>query len=164
MHACSDYTIRLTGTEEELQKATAVLAAAFDDASLLGKDCIPIEETYRFVWVEDIAELARQVVKTVPALAGLTISGTVDTSESAGEYMDFYIQYEAGSLTVQSSCWYVILDAEEYADYEEFSEEFEDYSEEDFAELRQCPHYILDSGEGELVTKVPLGEKQEIPL
>lgn len=58
MHACSDYTIKLVGTEEEIEKATAVVAVAFHDESLLGKDCIEIEETYQFVWVQDIVKLA----------------------------------------------------------------------------------------------------------
>lgn len=164
MHACSDYTIKLVGTEEEIEKATAVVAVAFHDESLLGKDCIEIEETYQFVWVQDIVKLAELMVKNSPNLSSLTISGTVDTSESAGEYMDFLIKYENGTLTVQSSCWYLILDADEYDDYEEFSEDYEGYSEEEYEELRQCPHYILNSGDGDIVTEVPLDDPEVIDL
>lgn len=164
MHACSDYTIKLVGTEDEIENATAVVAVAFHDESLLGKDCIEIEETYQFVWVQDIVKLAELMVKNSPNLSSLTISGTVDTSESAGEYMDFLIKYENGTLTVQSSCWYLLLDADEYDDYEEFGEDYEGYSEEEYEELRQCPHYILNSGDGDIVTEVPLDDPEVIDL
>lgn len=164
MHAYSNYTIILVGAEDEIKKATAVLAVAFHDESLTGKDFIEIEETYQFVWVQDVVKLAELMVKNSPNLSSLTISGTVDTSESAGEYMDFLIEYENGTLSVQSSCWYVILNAEEFADYEEFSEFYEGYSEEEYEKLRQGPHYILDSGDGDIVTEVPLGDPEVIDL
>lgn len=163
MHAHSDYTIKLVGTEEEIENATAVVAAAFHDESLRGKDCIEIEETYQFVWVWDVVKLAESMVKNSPNLSLLTISGTVDTSESCGEYMNFLIKYENSTLTVQSSCWYLSLYADDFDDYEEFSEAF-DYSEEEYEEFRQCPHYILDSGNGDIVTKVPLDDPEVIDL
>ena len=87
MHAFSNYTIKLVGTDEEIKKATAVLARAFDDESMCGKNRIEIEETYQFVWVEDVAKLAELMVKNAPTISGFTISGTVDTSESSGEYV-----------------------------------------------------------------------------
>ncbi len=164
MHACSNYTIKLVGTEEEIKKATAVVATVFHDESLLGKDCIEIEETYQFVWVQDVTKLAELMVKNSPNISSFMIAGTVDTSESAGEYMDFLIKYEQGSLSVQSSCWYLILDADEFEDYEEFSEVYEGYSEEEYEELCQCPHYILDSGDGDIVTEVPLDDFKVIDL
>lgn len=164
MHACSDYTINLVGTEEEIKKATAVLAVVFDDESLFGRDCIKIEETYQFVWVQDVTKLAELMVKNAPTISGFTISGTVDTSESAGEYMNFVIKYENGVLSVQSSCWYLILDADEFDDYDEFCEVYEGYSEEEYEELKKCPHYILDSGDGDIVTEVPLDDPEVIDL
>ncbi|MDY3281661.1 hypothetical protein [Dysosmobacter sp.] len=164
MHACSDYTIKLAGAEDEIKKATAVLAAAFQDESLMGKDCITIEGSYQFVWVQDVVKLAELMVRNAPDLSSLTISGTVDTSESAGEYMDFLIKYENGILSVQSSCWYLILHADEFDDYAEFSEVYQGYSEEEYEELRKCPHYILNSGNGDLVTEVPLDEPEVIDL
>ena len=131
MNAFSNYTIELVGTDEAIKKATAVLARAFDDESMCGKNRIEIEETYQFVWVEDVAKLAELMVKNAPTISGFTISGTVDTSESSGEYMDFIIKYENESLSVQSSCWYLIFDADEFDDYDEFCEVYEGHSKEE---------------------------------
>ncbi len=164
MNAFSNYTIELVGTDEEIKKATAVLARAFDDESMCGKNRIEIEETYQFVWVEDVAKLAELMVKNAPTISGFTISGTVDTSESSGEYMDFIIKYENGSLSVQSSCWYLILDADEFDDYDEFCEVYEGHSKEEYEELKKRPHYILDSGNGDIVTEVPLDDPEVIDL
>lgn len=68
MNAFSNYTIELVGTDEEIKKATAVLAYVFDDESMFEKNRIEIEETYQFVWVEDVAKLAELMVKNAPTI------------------------------------------------------------------------------------------------
>lgn len=164
MRAYSYYTINLVGTEEEIKKATAVLAVVFDDESLFGKDFIEIEATYQFVWVQDVAQLAELMAKNAPTISSFTISGIVDTSECAGEYRNFLIKYENGSLSVQSSCWYLILHADDFDDYDEFCEVYEGYSEEEYEEFKKYTHYILNSGRGDIVTEVPLGDPHVIDL
>lgn len=52
--------------------------------------------------------------------------------------MDFIIKYENGSLSVQSSCWYLILDADEFDDYDEFCEVYEGHSKEEYEELKSA--------------------------
>lgn len=166
MNACSDYTIKLVGTDEDVKMATTVLANAFDDESMLGMKCIKIEETYEFVWVEEVVKLAEQMVKQAPTISGFTISGTVDAM-SSGENMSFIIKYENGSLTVQTSCWYLIVDVDYVDNYDDFCEIYEGRSEEEYEEMKkspQRPHYILDSGDGDIVTEVPLGEPIVIDL
>lgn len=164
MHAHSTYTIKIDGSTEDIKKATAVLAIAFDDESIFGKDSIEIEETYQFVFVPDIVRLAELMATNAPTISCFTISGTVDTSESAGEYMDFIIKYENGSLSVQSSCWYLIMYTDEFNDYDEFCEVYGGYSEEEYEELRKWPHYILNSGSGDIVTEVPLTDPKMVDL
>lgn len=164
MHAYSTYTIKLDGSTEDIKKATAVLAVAFDDDSMVGQNPVEIEETCQIVWVHDVVRLAELMVKNAPDISFFIISGIVDTSESAGEYMNFVIKYENGSLTVQSSCWYLILYADEFDDYDEFCEVYDGYSEDEFEELRKCTHYVLDSGSGDIVTEVPLDDPEVIDL
>lgn len=103
------------------------------------------------------------MVKAAP-LVSFEISGVVDASESYGENMNFFIRYENGALSVQTSCWYRTLDAYEFSDYENFCEVYDGYSKEEFEKLRRCPHFILDSGEGEVVTEVPLDDPKVIDL
>ena len=43
MHAYSTYTIKLDGSTEDIKKATAVLAVAFDDVSMVGQNPVEIQ-------------------------------------------------------------------------------------------------------------------------
>lgn len=163
MHACTDYSIHLTGKKKDITTATSVLAEAFDDNGMIGKRDISLKDSYKIVMVEDITELAVKIAKAAPNIS-FSIDGTVDASESAGEYMDFRFSFADGNLTRQTSCWYLTIAAEEYDSYEEFCEVYEDYSEEQFIEFCECPHYVLDSGDGEIVTNVPLCAPEKIPV
>ena len=107
MDAYASYTISLTGTEEDIERATAVLAVAFDDESMVGKECITIEETYCYVWVDNVIQLAEQMAKISPSALYFAISGTVETYS---ECQDFLIKYSDGCLTVQRSDWYLVGD------------------------------------------------------
>lgn len=115
------------------------------------------------MWLENITnDLALNIAKSAPALK-FTIEGVVDSSESAGEYMDFAISYKDGEITEKSSCWYIMMSMDDFEEYEEFCEEYCDddgeplYSEEEFnefQELMEC--FVLDSGDGAIVDTVPL--------
>ena len=116
MHAHSDYTIKLIGTEHDRKKAAAILGELlqenFDEAGFVETGVAEIEETYEVVFFEDIVDMAERIAGAA-ANAELTIEGTVDTSESAGEYMDFDISCKAGQMTTRSSDWYLYPDEDE---------------------------------------------------
>lgn len=111
MDAYASYTISLTGTEEDIKKATTALAVAFDDESIVGKESITIEETYLYVWVDEIVQLAEQMAKISSSTLHFAISGTVETYS---ECQDFLIKYSDGCLTVQRSDWYLADDDGHY--------------------------------------------------
>lgn len=87
MGAYANYTIRLNGTESEIRKATDVFAEQLWDDDLAGKDFITIEETNQVVWLEDIIEMAKDAVKAANGITSFTIGGTIDDSESCGQYI-----------------------------------------------------------------------------
>ena len=152
MGAFANYTIRLTGTESEIVKATEVLADQLLEDDLIGKDFITIEETNQVVWLDDIVEMAKDAAKAANGINSFTIGGTIDDSESCGQYMDFLIEYKDNALTVQSSDWYY---------------EAEMKTEEDSDEEEPETYYILDGdedGDEEVVTEVPLNHKEIIKL
>ena len=132
---------------------------------------IEVEEEYSLVWLENITnDLAVNMAKTAPELK-FTIEGVVDTSESAGEYMDFSIAYSDGEIIEKSSCWYVMLYMDDYEDYEEFCEEYCDddeeplYSEEEFEKFQEeMDWFILESGDGAIVDTVPLDNVRKIKI
>ena len=152
MGAFANYTIRLTGTESEIVKATEVLADQLLEDDLIGKDFITIEETNQVVWLDDIVEMAKDAAKAANGINSFTIGGTIDDSESCGQYMDFLIEYKDNALTVQSSDWYYEAEME---------------TEEDSDEKEPETYYILDGdedGDEEVVTEVPLNHKEIIKL
>lgn len=163
MHAHTSYMISIDGDKNEIERATKVIAEAFDDESLIGQETIEITESYKIVWDFDIKNLAVKIAKATPEVCFL-LGGTIDTSESGGEYMDFLFTYKDLHLYSQLSCWYRQLFANEFENYKEFSEVFDGYTEEDFEKYRQKVYYVLDSGYGNVVEKVILNEPTEIPI
>ena len=152
MGAYANYTIRLTGSENEILKATEVFAEQLWDDDLTGEDFITIEETNQVVWLDDIVEMAKDAAKAANGINSFTIGGTIDDSESCGQYMDFLIEYKDNALTVQSSDWYYEAEME---------------TEEDSDEKEPETYYILDGdedGDEEVVTEVPLNHKEIIKL
>ena len=149
MGAFANYTIRLTGTESEVVKATEVLADQLWEDDLIGKDFITIEETNHVVDLDEIIEMAKDVAEAATGLASFIIAGNIDESESCGQYMDFRIEYKNNTLTVQSSDWYY---------------EAEMVTEDDSDEEEQETYYVLDGDEEEVVTEVPLNHKEIIKL
>ena len=164
MPAFSHYKIALQGENADIMTATNIMAASLQDNSVAGKAEFYVERNYDVVWVDDVTKMAEKAVKAAPGLKLVTIEGTVDTSESAGEYMNFLIKYENGELSVASSCWYLILEAGKFESYEEFCKSYTGCSEEAFEILRQRTYYMLDSGAGDIVTEVPLDEPEMVDL
>ena len=84
MHAHSDYTIKLIGTEHDRKKAAAILGELlqenFDEAGFIETGVAEIEETYEVVFFEDIVDMAekgkvadeRELLDTLAAQKQLT--------------------------------------------------------------------------------------------
>ncbi|WP_407383919.1 hypothetical protein [Ruminococcus sp.] len=137
MRAYSMYTIKFNGEPDDIKKVLPIIDEKLGYNITEVTDVIKIEDE-SLVWVEKITEeLAQVMAETAPNLT-FTIDGCVDTSESAGEYMDFSISYRDGKITAASSCWYIYFYGDDYEDYEEFCEEFLDdednprFTEEEF--------------------------------
>jgi len=171
MRAYSMYTIRFYGELDDIKKVLPVIDEKLGYEIAEVTDSIKVEDE-TLVWVENITEeLAKVMAKTAPSLK-FTIDGCVDTSESAGEYMNFSISYCDGKITAASSCWYIYFYSDDYEDYEEFCEEFLDdednprYTEEEFEAFRSSDDelFVLDSGNGDIVSAVPLDNIREIVL
>ena len=134
-----------------------------------------IEDCYACVWLEDIQVLAAKMARLAPN-ASFDLDGVVDSSESAGEYMDFSITYASGKLTSSSSAWYLhsgngyFLDC--YPNYEEFNEEFwnEDkdcplYTEEEYTKFRTWYElFFIGDGYKTITSSVPLEFTEEINI
>lgn len=91
------------------------------------------------------------------------IDGTIDISETAGEYMDFRFENNGGKTNCYCSDYYVDFNKAEYASFEAFREEFGDrYTKEYFDELSDENFYLIqEDGENNydyviLVKEVPL--------
>ena len=171
MHAYSMYTIKFDGEPDDIKKVLPIIGEKLGYEIAEVTDSIKVEDE-TLVWVENITEeLAKLMAEAAPSLV-FTIDGCVDTSESAGEYMDFSISYCDGKITVASSCWYIYFYGDDYEDYEEFCEEFLDdednprFTEEEFEKFRDSDEemFVLDSGNGDIVSAVPLDNVREIIL
>ena len=171
MHAYSNYTIKFYGEADDIKKVLPIIDEKLGYEITEVTNSIKVEDE-TLVWVENITEeLAQVMAKAAPSLT-FTIDGCVDTSESAGEYMNFSISYCDGKITVASSCWYIYFYGDDYEDYEEFCEEFLDdednprYTEEEFDEFCDSDEelFVLDSGNGDIVSAVPLDNVREIIL
>lgn len=158
--AYSNYTILLIGTDEEVKKGLDVVSENISEISgkysIEGGMRVRIEENYDYVYGEDIAGIATEVVKVAPNVS-LNIVGNIDDSESSGEYMDFEINYDGENLTLAESCWYVEVMMDMYDSYEEFNARYRKITKDKYEELK-CHSEVfgLQSGDGEFVTKVPL--------
>ena len=87
-----------------------------------------------------------------------TVSGTVDTSYTAGEYMDFRLEYRDKTFSAFYSDWYLECDLDGYEDYEEFcEEEGELCTSEEFEKLQDKEVYIIEQeNDNVLSEEVPL--------
>lgn len=94
----TSYTIDLFGSKESIKKAGIILAKILQDESIVGSKHIVIRDTNRFVWVDDISQIAKAIANSSPDLTSFTISGRVDNSSSSNAYMDFLIEYKNHTL------------------------------------------------------------------
>ena len=173
MHAHSDYTIEIKGTHEEKNILADMLYEVFKDEifnkfkkeELIESGKLNIEGTYEVVMLEDINNMAIEMAKKASA-SSFTIEGVVDTSESAGEYMDFSISYANGEVVERSSDWYMYPESDlEDMTYEEYLEEYdEEYSEEDFNRMQQGWFIVETPGKDTVMETVPLDKIRTIAI
>ena len=122
---------------------------------------LSINDTYQVVYVEDITELVKTLAQ-IENDSWIVAEGSVDSSELGGEYMDFEIQYADGEIEEKTTEWYCDLDAEQF-DYEDFCDEFGDYSEEQYEEFCRYPHYLLENS-NEIVKETYMTEVKRIKV
>lgn len=193
MHVHSTYTITISGANADVALAIDYLASILTDQSYFQnlscarssnsdnekddiisnrEESIQIDNTHSCVWIEDIEQLAIEMVLRVPTL-NFSISGyVVDNTVGVGDKMDFLVQYSNKKLTSSSSAWYISINMDDFIDYESFCSKICDlygnprYSEEDFEFFRLCSKewYVLDSGLGEFTTNVDLGKPVKLKL
>ena len=158
------YTISFDRNEDVITKALPVIEEVFGLHQLTGAYpfIIDIDEDASSVELSELTKsIAVKLAEALPEL-GFSMKGVIDTSEEAGEYMDFLIEYRDGVLTEKSSDWYVILHADDYEDYDDFCEAYCDddgeprFSEEAYEAFQTGEWYLLDSGYGDAVQQVPL--------
>lgn len=190
MHAPSNFTITLTATKSEINKLFTFLDNVMEDPLCLDcytdfgdeecndRDSITtetyeVEECYDYALVDAIERLAVRMAQLAPK-ASFIFNGFIDMSESNGQYQNFMLEYSNKTLVSHSSDWYTeYVDGGNYfADYEEFCDEFWDdeedqpqYSEEEFEEFCQWESmYVLDNGNNDIVSEVPLNYITEINI
>ena len=125
---------------------------------------ITVEELYgEFDDVSEIDNLACSIANALPNVEFI-IDGCVDTSELSGEMMSFLIEYKNKKLISKRSDWYIYLDTD-FDDYAEFAEFYEDrFTEEQFEMFQKKEYFILGSGNGDCVSKIPMEYEHEIDL
>ena len=155
--ACSDFTVKLSGTKEDIETASAVVAILLSDDNFAGQSVIQVEGSYRYAMPEDVVRVAKCVAQSVPEVE-FEIRGTTDD----GDYMDFLFVYQEKQLYQHLSDWYKRVFAEEYDTYESFVMDYDEYTEEEYNLYHQKPYYILD--DESIVPDVPLNRVKKIPL
>lgn len=165
------FTINLTGTDADaltLKDCLTEWDDSFEDleASLE----VTVDELYDHIdAVDEMESLAVSIAEVLPENE-FTIKGYIDTSELAGEYMDFLITYENHTLVSKHSCWYIYMYAADFDEYEDFAKYFQGkngeprFTEEQFEAFRHGEYFILNSGDGDCVEEVPLAYESVIDL
>lgn len=104
--------------------------------------------------LEDLKPLIAKLNKDID------IAATVDTSEVAGEMMDYLVSSVDGQLKIKRSDWYLETCMRSYVDYKDFCDKFCDCSEEEYAEIKDCEFvYLLETDDGEILSgEVPMYE------
>ena len=128
---------------ENVRKSlSAFIARITGNKALRFKDnTIEIQESRGFLSFEDVVSFAKYVARIYDR--EFTMEGMLDASEGSGEYRNFRLKYEDGTLTSRDSGWYYIHHGTNDwdGDYEAFCEDFDTeeekhaYSEEFFENL-----------------------------
>ena len=162
MHGHTSFEIRIDGNDDNVKAINDVIKNIITDEDFDEGSEIDIDETYKCVDLEEITDMAIKMAKGAPD-ASFEMSGIIDTSESAGELMDFRFVYDAEKLVRQSSDWYIETCIEDYDSFEEFIDEWEDeagdLSEEQFEDLKDENEFafFIEAKEGTVLTnEVPL--------
>ena len=87
-----------------------------------------------------------------------SLEGTIDTSETAGECMDFQIFLSDGRIKVKCSPWYIETCMDDVDDYEGFCDIVGDFSEEEYDSVKELEFvYILETEAGDkLSSDIPM--------
>ena len=87
-----------------------------------------------------------------------SLEGTIDTSETAGECMDFQIILSDGMINVKCSPWYIETCMDDVDDYEGFCDIVGDFSEEEYDSVKELEFvYILETEAGDkLSSDIPM--------
>lgn len=162
MHGHTSFEIKIDGNDDNVKAINDVIKGTITDERFDEGSEIEIEETYKCVDLEEITGMAIKMTKSA-ADASFEINGVIDTSESAGELMDFSFVYDAEKLVRKSSDWYIETCIEDYESYDEFIDEWEDeagdLSEEEFEDLRDENEFVFfveAEGGTVVMTEVPL--------
>ena len=162
MHAHTDMTLVISGNLD-VDLAVQILSVVANEATdvdlSFDDNVLSFEESYRLVWYEDLVAVAISLAKLCEGKVNFEMSGTIDTSESAGEYMDYNIEFKENILWTQCSCWYLrYWGTEDWENYEEFCEEFDEsddisngrhtYTKEFFEELGKHEEWFTTNGLG----------------
>ena len=141
MCAFASYVIALKGTYAELRDGLRCIIDTIGDqgnflSELIARynldeidennpaateEQIEIRNARHCVWIEDLEKLAIDIAMAVPAM-WFSIKGHIkDTSDGAGDEMDFLIFHQAGKLFLQSTDWYLYIHMDDFQDYASFS-------------------------------------------
>ena len=164
------YELHIDASEDELEDIVSVLAEyddIFEEEDISSDYDFMEDGTYDISDVDELIDMVRGVVAKYPN-AGLLVNGSVEDHDY---YMDFEVSYASNKLTKRISDWYSAyrICSFNYDDYPSFCEATDlgdRVSEEQFAEWikKDQDIAVLDSGNGEVVTKAPLSEPIEIRL
>lgn len=144
-----DFNVKFSGNKDAIEKAKACIEDFFgyeetEDGACDSGDLI---DAYN----DDCAlEFAIRIIQASPDVE-FVMTSTVDTSEQAGEYMDYEFKYSNHVLEYRSSDWYVY-----YEEYMLNQIRNHKYTDEDKERFKEGNWFILESGYGEVVNKVPL--------
>lgn len=162
-------TVEIFGSEQEISNIADVMQSAFseersyvkiDKNEMVNTGLLQIKFTYKFRLVEHITDLAEKMAQAARGSI-FTLSGVIDDSESAGEYMNYKISYGDGEIEERSSNWYMypagMLDE---MTYEEFCENYGDeYTKDDFEKMQQGWFIVETSRTGiTMMPSVPLDQ------
>lgn len=160
-----NFKIHLDGNKENAKVLDSCIAGFdewFEENENPSVD-VELEEIYGHDSLDDIEELAINIANALPNNSFI-IEGCIDTSESAGEYMNFQVEYKNKKLISKNSGWYLHMYPDDFENYDSFLEYYPKFSEEEFEKFRHDDYYILDSGNGEFVKEIPLSYQHELAL
>ncbi len=165
------YKLHIDGKEDTIAEVIDILST-YDD---IWEENDDIRPDYDFMEdgnpqisdVDEVVEMVQEVAEELPKV-GILVTGTVKNHDY---YMDFEVKYKAKRLTKRYSEWYSSYHVSKsnyksYADFCEATNLGSRVTENQFNEWinEDCDISVLDSGEGEVVTEVPLSDPVEVEI